>query len=384
MTLYESVESRGYLSLSSMEGLADFGQPVVVDGSRWRVAPGVLLATLIVGLAYLLHKAPFVPFTVDSESMPHPLGVSILAIVMGMTVASFVRLPKWLTVGCRWAASWFIPVAIVCLGVRVDFAYLVTAGPGLIAVVVGLMAFAIGICYVLGKCFGLSLKSSYLLGIGTAVCGGSAILAVAPVCGANDDDVVFSVWAVNLIGLLAMFTCVGVLYCFPELSAEIYGAWAGASIHAVPQVVAAGASHGELAAAMATMVKLMRVSMLAPVVILSALWFAKRSQGEKKAPKPFHKYIPWFVWGFVGVAVLASFGWIPNLQFASGGGEQLVETEHGLATISKYLLAVAMAAIGLQVNVKSMLKSGGKTLMVGVIAWLAFTALAFGLLWLLF
>ena len=381
MSLYELVESQGYLSLSSMEGLADFGQPMTIEGSRWKVVPGVALAVLVVILAYGLQKAPFPPFTVDSQTMPHPLGVSILAIVLGIVVSSLYSLPKGLVLGCKWAAAWLIPIAIVLLGAKMHFSALANVGVELIAIMVALMAGVIGLALGLGKWFGLSRKMSYLLGVGTAICGSSAILAVAPVTQADEDDVVLSVGAVNVIGLVAMFSCVGVLIGFPAFSAELYGAWAGASIHAVPQVVAAGASHGEEAASIATMVKLARVSLLAPVVLLSVLWMSRMalaSGGEKvSAPKKLYQYVPWFVWGFAGLALVASFQLLPDLEFQHlNDGPVKVSLGEICSRSSSFLLTVAMAAIGLQVKMKSMLGTGAKVLVVCLLCWLVFSALA--------
>jgi len=388
-TLYEMVESKGYLSLGSMEGMSDFGPPVQVEGSRWNIVPGVAIAVVLTIVAYFLHKAPVVPFTIDSETMKHPLGASVLAILLGMGVASVVRLPEVVKVGCKWVASWLIPIAIVFLGARMDISLIASAGPALIGVVLLGMVIAVGLSLALGRMFGLSPSSSYLLGVGTAVCGSSAVLAVAPVSQAKDEDVVLSVGAVNLIGLVAMLGCVGLLWFMPDIAARIYGAWAGATIHAVPQVVAAGASHGAEAATVATVVKLLRVSLLAPVVMLTALWVAKSKLAKRSLapdsddakPKPLLQYVPWFVWGFVGLAILSSLGCLPNLLFENDGQKVLFDTKSGLVQGSKYLLAVAMAAIGLQVNLKSMLRSGGKALFVGTLVWLAMSAVVLAAFW---
>ena len=389
-TLYEMIESQGYMHLDSMEGVMDLGAPVKVVGSKWQVVPGVLLAVAVTMLAVLASELPFPPFTMEGGTIEHPLGVSILAILLGMIVGSVVKLSSKVKLGCKWAVSWFIPVAIVCLGARMDLSLLDGVGLALLGVVIGVMLLAIGLAFVVGKMFGMSGKASYLLGVGTAVCGSSAILAVAPVSESDEDDVVVAVGAVNLIGLLAMFTCAAVVWWMPEISATLYGAWSGATIHAVPQVVAAGESHSADAATLATAVKLLRVTLLAPVVVLSALYIAKRVKqsgeikhgalGELSKPQPMHKYVPWFVWGFVIIGVLASFSLIPSLVFGEGAGQWAYSTTAGLGVASKWLLAVSMAAIGLQVSIKTMLTAGAKAMLAGLVVWIIMASAAFALL----
>lgn len=190
---------------------------------------------------------------------------------------------------------------------------------------------------------------------------------------------VVTVGVVNLVGLLAMFACVATLWLFP-MDAALYGAWAGATIHAVPQVIAAGQSHGPDAAAMATLVKLTRVTLLAPSVVLTALFVSRRYQnsgGEKQARQPLWRYVPWFVWGFIAVAIVRATGWLPTLEFAPGGGGAVrLPLGEALPFVAKWLLAVSMAAIGLQVHLRPMLRAGAKAMAAGVIGWLVMAAAA--------
>ena len=382
MTLYEQLESGGLASLASMEGSWAEWEEAVVEPKKSLsiILFGVVGAALVMALAWVLHQLPFPPFTYEGGALEHPIGVSVLAILLGVAVANFF--PQLdLRAGCRWITTWCIPAAVVFLGARMDVNLLVNIGWGLLFTIVGLMVFAVAISYGVGRMFGMSKRASCLLGVGTAVCGSSAILAVAPVAGADDEEVVVTVGVVNLVGLLAMFTCVALLWLMP-MDASLFGAWAGSTIHAVPQVVAAGDSHGVDSAAMATLVKLTRVTMLAPVVLIAALLVARRSSRAGKARVSSHRklwqYVPWFVWGFIALVTVRAFGWLPVLEFHSQSSEVIrISLAELLPTIAKWLLALSMAAIGLQVQLRPMLKAGGKAFLAGTISWVALSTVAF-------
>lgn len=392
LTLYEQLESGGLASLASMEGAwGDWEESAPEQSAETSsMLGGIMAAASVMVVAWFVHQLPFAPFTLEGGALEHPIGVSVLAILFGIVVANVVpRLD--LRMGCRWITTWCIPAAIVMLGARMDWVMLSSVSWGLLASVVAIMIVAVAVSYGVGRMLGMSNRASYLLGVGTAVCGSSAILAVAPVAGADDEEVVVTVGVVNLVGLLAMFFCVSVLWWMP-LDAGLFGSWAGSTIHAVPQVVAAGESHGTEAAAMATLVKLTRVTMLVPVVLLSALLVARLADyksnqktaegGHSPAEKrPLWQYVPWFVWGFVILSGLRALGCLPSLEFHPNGGETVtVALSEGLPIAAKWLLALSMAAIGLQVQLRPMLKAGAKAFLAGAIAWACMCVFAFFLL----
>lgn len=386
MTLYELLESGGLDSLDSMEGAwghwdeAGAGT-TEVTGSPWL---GVGAAVIVTALAWLIHHLPFAPFTMKGGAMEHPIGISVIAILVGMVVANLCSMSN-LKAGCRWITTWCIPAAVVFLGARMDLGMLSGVGSGLFLILLFLIGVVVALSMVVGKIFGMNGHSSFLLGAGTAICGSSAILAVAPVTGAKDEDVVLTVAVVNLVGLLAMCACVVTLW-FTPISAELFGAWAGATIHAVPQVVAAGESHGADAAVMATLVKLTRVTMLAPMVLLTVLWVARRAStgdsAERSDCRSLWKFVPWFVWGFIVLAGLKALDVLPVLEFHANSAEPVkVAMSDWLPKVAKWLLALSMAAIGLQVKLKPMLKAGTRAFVAGVVVWLAMSVAAYGCLY---
>ena len=171
----------------------------------------------------------------------------------------------------------------------------------------------------LESCCKLPRKLGLLLGVGTAICGGTAIVATAPVLEAEEKDVVFSVATVTLLGLIAMFV-LPVLAHSLHMSDKAFGYWAGLSIHQTPQVIAAGFSYSPEAGGTATTVKLARVCLsLAPVVFIVGLLHARgEARDNGLATKKKINYLqmfPMFVFGFLAFALARTLGWLPTLHF---------------------------------------------------------------------
>src|SRR5205085_2558993 len=162
----------------------------------------------------------------------------------------------------------------------------------------------------------LPAKLGVLLGVGTAICGGTAIVATAPVIEAEEKDVVFSVATVTLLGLIAMFL-LPIAGHFLQLNSRAFGVWAGLAIHQTPQVVAAGFAYSPEAGQMATIVKLARVCLLAPVVFLIGIIYARKKLKhtgiEQRKKVNYLHLFPMFILGFVGLALLKTMGLLPDL-----------------------------------------------------------------------
>ena len=223
-----------------------------------------------------------------------------------------------------------------------------------------------------------------LIGAGTGICGNSAIVAVAPLIEAEDEDLVLSIGTVNLFGLLAMLAC-PMLAGTLGLGDEGFGVWAGTSIHAVPQVVAAGFAYSADAGTLATLVKLMRVALLAPLVFVLALIYARHHAVPEKGGSRFivryARLVPWFVWGFVLMATMSTLGLIPTLQFEPmeflGRGASQVSLQSAMTGAGKLLLTLAMAAIGLEVNIRLLVGVSGRAVVTGLLSTLALMAASF-------
>ncbi len=345
--------------------------------------PGYLAAGAVVGLAYAVHYLPFAPFTVAAESgVRHPISAAIIAILLGMALRNMLALPDSLRTGCKHIVKRVIPMAIVLMGAGLNLAAM--ASIGFAALTVVMFGIAIGVLagYYIGRIMGLNWRTSLLLGTGTGICGNSAIAAVAPLIDAEEDDFVLSVATVNLFSLLAMLAwpAIGGLL---HLGDEAFGVWAGTSIHAVPQVVAAGFAYSPEAGALATLVKLVRVTMLAPLVFILAVMYARDHANDTSTTARltvrYARLVPWFVWGFLGFAVLNTLGLLPVLEFGPSGflaslgvADQLsVSIADTMKWTGKILITLAMAAIGLEVNLRVLAGVGRRAFLAGLLATVA-------------
>lgn len=387
-------ERTGYLSYLSDEAFASLGamdglvEPIAGAVERepaaphptTRLWPGITAAAVVGVAAYGLSQLPVAPFRVVQDGLTrHPVDAAILAILLGLIVRNLVPLPKGLSAGCRRIVRQAIPAAIVLVGATLDLTQFRHLSNSLttLAITVACVAVAVGSGYLGGRLLGLRPQLAMLLGAGTGICGNSAIVAIAPLIDAEDEDLILSIGTVNLMGLLVMLLC-PVLGAMLGLSQWAFGVWAGTSIHAVPQVVAAGFAYGADAGALATLVKLVRVTLLAPLVFVVAFVAARRrATGETTVKRPIVHYarlVPWFVWGFVAFALLGSLGFIPTLRFESMAltGEPVeVSLVKVCKEIGKALLTLAMAALGLEVDLRVLVGVSVRALLAGVIASVA-------------
>ena len=328
---------------------------------------GVLAAIGVTVLAFLLSALPFRPFTVAGGR--HPIEPVMLAIVLGMLLSNAWTLPRILQPGIKFSVKKLLPLGIVLLGARLNFLDLVKVGfEGLILSLLETLV-ALVLLLLLTRLLNLPPKLGTLLGVGTAICGGTAIVATAPVIEAEEKDVVFGVATVTLLGLIAMFALplIGQLL---HLSSKAFGVWAGLAIHQTPQVVAAGFAYSPEAGQTATIVKLARVCLLAPVVFIIGLVYARqklRSTGEvqRKQMNYFHLF-PMFVLGFLAMALLKTLGLLPDLtaHIPEEGAVKAGDYNFSLAgfaeQISKICITISMAGVGLETKFASMRQTGLK------------------------
>jgi len=327
---------------------------------------GVMLALVVTLMAIWISELNVPPFTLAGGR--HPIEPVMLAIVFGMVLSNCWALPKTIQPGLKFSVKKLLPLGIVLLGARLNFQDLVKVGfqglvLSLLETVVALLLFI-----ALTRLMKLPQKLGILLGIGTAICGGTAIVATAPVIEAEEKDVVFSVATVTLLGLIAMFT-LPVLGHFLDLSSKAFGIWAGLSIHQTPQVIAAGFAYSAEAGQTATIVKLARVCLLAPVVFITGVIYArskvaKEGASERKRINYWHLF-PMFVIGFLAMALLKTLGLLPDLtmhvtQGVFKAGDYNVKLAVMAEQISKLCITISMAGVGLETKLSSMRQTGLK------------------------
>jgi uncharacterized integral membrane protein (TIGR00698 family) len=327
--------------------------------------PGYVLALGVTALAYVIHYLPFPPFRVTGVSgVRYPLSAAIVAMLAGMAVRNLVRLPADVIESTRGMPRRVIPASIVLTGAGLNLAAIAAIGIRALLITLACLTVAMASSIWLGTVTRLFRKTAILIGAGTAICGTSAIVAVAPLIQAEDQDMLLAIGTVNILGLVFMFA-MPLLGSSLKLSDQAFGVWAGTSIHAVPQVLAAAFSYSQSAGALAILVKLVRVALLAPLIFVLGIWHSRQA-GARQAQIHYHRLVPAFVWGFLLLASLNTTELLPVLQFRFGA----YSTSSLLTNASELLLAISMAAMGLEVNIGQFFKVGGRAMLVGTLAGL--------------
>lgn len=342
-----------------MEGLdAPAATPVFIPRKKEKSAPlwhGYVAASLVAAVCYAAHL------------FYKPVSAAILAILFGAVLRNLSLIPAGVVDGCKGLVRRVIPITIVLTGATLNLA---DVGKGAQHAAVVLVAIAMGTAAAIfiGRMLGASRKTAMLIGAGTSICGNSAIISVAPVVSATDEDLLLSVGTINVLGLVIMLL-LPVAGAGLHMSAESFGVWAGSTVHAVPQAVTTGFAFGPEAGALAALVKLVRVSLLAPYVLLMAL-LARRESPGSAGPIRYASLIPPFLWGFVAFALISTLGLLPELTFKplGAGGPITVGSSKLLGDAGSILLTLSMAAMGLEVNLKQLLRTGGPAMLTGIFA----------------
>jgi uncharacterized integral membrane protein (TIGR00698 family) len=288
----------------------------------------------------------------------------VLAMLAGLALRNVLAAPNvaMLKTGADLSAKQILEVAVGLLGASVYFPELLKAGPVLLGFVIGGVACTILVSFALGRLLGLGPKLAVLVAVGNSICGNSAIAAVAPVIDADQRDVASAIGLTAVIGVLLVLGLPFLIVPF-ALSNYQFGVLAGMSVYAVPQVVAAAFPISQLSGEVATLVKLTRVLLLGPVVLLlSCLYAGRRTPQAMSGPKRgIGAYVPWFVAVFLGLAVIRSLGVLPDF---------VAQTTQDL---SRLLMIVAMAGLGFGVQLAAVRKVGPRVA-VAVIGSLLFLA----------
>jgi uncharacterized integral membrane protein (TIGR00698 family) len=309
-----------------------------------RVLPGIVICIAITIAAILLQEVE-----VRFAGQPY-LEALVLAILLGVAIrTTWTPGPRWIP-GINFSAKLVLELAIVMLGASVSVTTISALGPVLIVGIACTVAVAIGSSYVICHTVGLPKRMSILIACGNSICGNSAIAALAPVIGADSDDVASSISFTAVLGVVVV---VGLPFLVPvlQLSLTQYGVLAGLTVYAVPQVLAATLPIGALSNQVGTVIKLVRVLMLGPVVLGFSL-FADRlrspsahARSDRHRPR-LSELVPWFIIGFLIVLMVRSLGLIPQSLLPP------------ITRAAALLTMVAMAALGLGVDVRVVARTG--------------------------
>ncbi|MFZ5634733.1 MAG: YeiH family protein [Bacillota bacterium] len=305
---------------------------------------GLVLATVVGVLAYNIVNIPLL-------SIPGPL---VIAILVGIAWRTLMGIPEYAGTGISFASKKLLRYGIILMGVRLNLDAIFAAGPRIIFLDASIIILAIGIICYLGKVFAVEKKLSLLTAVGTGICGAAAIAAIAPTINSNEDETVVSVATVAVLGTVGSILYI-LLQPFLGFNLYEYGIFAGSTLHEVAHVVAAAQPAGSTAVDMAVVTKLGRVALLIPVALVINLWFNLNDKENEQTTGWRGMTIPWFIFGFFGLSCLNTVGLIP---------EDLASI---MMQASSLLLTVAMAGMGLSVDLVMFKRMGLKSLVIGVI-----------------
>jgi uncharacterized integral membrane protein (TIGR00698 family) len=314
------------------------------------IIPGVLFALVLAIAAWFAGK--LVPV----------IGGAVFAILFGLVVGQFFR-PAPCAAGLKFTSKKILQYAIIFLGFEMQIQNVLTVGSRSLLIMLFTLTAAFVTAFAMYRALRVPGKQAVLIGVGTCICGGSAIAATAPVIDADDRDIAQSISTIFLFNIIAVFA-------FPALGRLLhlsdtgFGLWAGTAINDTSSVVAAASAWSEAAGnstalSLATIVKLTRTLLIIPVTIVLAIYTARSKRGAGSGSFSIVKIFPWFVIGFVVAAIINSFVPLP------------AGVPHFLATCGKFMIVMAMAAIGLSTDVRSLVASGWRPIALGAAAWFA-------------
>jgi uncharacterized integral membrane protein (TIGR00698 family) len=310
--------------------------------------PGVCAAFVLALVAMWLGKlAPII-------------GGPVFGIVLGIAINNSLKKPVVLDLGIQFTSKKVLQWAIVVLGAGLSLKQVTITGMESLAVTLITIGVAFASAYGFGRWMGIDHNLKTLIGVGTAICGGSAIAAVSPIIEADETEIAYAVSTIFLFNVIAVliFPPLGHLIGFSD---KAFGLWAGTAINDTSSVVAAGYAYSNSAGAYATIVKLTRATLIIPISLIFAGLVAMKKKKEAQVDSTLHfdfsKIFPWFIVWFLVASLMNTLGvfkaeWIPMIN-----------------QLGKFLIVMALSAIGLNSDFKKMMQSGIKPILLGLIVW---------------
>ncbi len=306
--------------------------------------PGLLLSlTIAIPAWFLGQKIPIV-------------GGPVFGIAIGLLLATFRKPGVIFDTGIKFSINKVLKGAIILLGFQMNIRQIVLVGGQSLYIMIFTLLAAFLAAYIFSKIWHVESKMATLIGVGTAICGGSAIAATAPVIKANTEEIASSISTIFLFNIMAVFLFPMIGHAI-GLSESGFGMWAGTAINDTSSVVAASFSFGENAGPLATIVKLTRTLMIIPITFLLAIYTTKKNK-EENSKFSLGKVFPYFILGFIGASIVNTIGILEPL------------TSNFLGHSGKFLIVMAMASIGLSTDIRNLISRGKKSILLGAICWL--------------
>ena len=357
--------------------LADASRPGNAVRRAQAIAPGVALALAIAVMA-----------TIVGQHVPL-IGTAVPGAVIGAVIAIVVRPGARFAAGVKWASTFVLQCSVVLLGAQLSITEAARVGVSSLPVMLGTLAVCLAAAWLYGRLLGVPGDLRTLIGVGTGICGGSAIAAVSPVIEAASTDVAYAISTIFLFNIAAVLV-------FPLLghalgmSQRSFGLFAGTAVNDTSSVVATATTYGTAATSHAVVVKLVRTLMIIPICLGLATLTTRKQQcpaiatvpaaadipacppppavaPTRMSPRRAAKLVPWFLIGFVLVAAVNSCGIIPAAAHSP------------LGHASVFLVSVALSAIGLSTNVGALRRAGARPLLLGALLWVTVATASLGL-----
>ncbi|CDF59143.1 YeiH family protein [Thermobrachium celere] len=311
---------------------------------------GITLCFILATISYKLGKVfPIV-------------GGPVFGIILGIIINNTIGKPKNTQEGIKFTSKKILQWAIIVLGAGLNIKQIYQTGLESLSVTIVTLIVAFATAFIFGKLLNIPYKLKSLIGVGTAICGGSAIAAISPIIEADEMEVAYSISTIFLFNVIAVliFPPLGHILGFDD---KAFGLWAGTAINDTSSVVAAGYIYSNTAGAYATIVKLTRTTMIIPIslifAIITSLQKKKDSKQNNSVNYSFNKIFPWFIIWFLVASILNTIGLFPK------------ETISYINSVGKFMIIMALSAVGLSTDFKKILKTGIKPLLLGLIVWFA-------------
>lgn len=327
---------------------------------------GILLCLIIAVICWLLGKQ----FPI--------IGGPVFAIIAGMILTLIMKDKTQFESGIKYTSKKILQYAVILLGFGLNLQVILQTGAQSLPIIVATISTSLVIAYVLCKVMHIPGKISILVGVGSSICGGSAIAATAPVIDADDEEVAQAISVIFFFNVLAavLFPAFGTWLGFDQTTGEAFGIFAGTAINDTSSVTAAASTWdsmyglGSQTLDKAVTVKLTRTLAIIPITLVLAFIRTKKESGNGTEKVSLKQVFPFFILFFIGASVITtvatSFG-VPASFFTP------------LKELSKFFIIMAMAAIGLNTNIVKLVKTGGKPIIMGLCCWIGITAVSLGL-----
>ena len=306
------------------------------------------------------------------------IGGPVFAILGGMTFAPFVKKKESFAPGVKYTSKKILQYAVVLLGFGMNLKVVMETGKQSLPIIICTITVSLVIAYVLHRVLRIPAKISTLVGVGSSICGGSAIAATAPVIDADEEEVAQAISVIFLFNILAalIFPALGGALGFSTTSGEAFGVFAGTAVNDTSSVTAAASTWdslynlGSQTLDKAVTVKLTRTLAIIPITLVLAFIRARKAE-EKEGDKVSLKQVfPFFILFFIGASVITTIATAVGVP---------AEVFVPLKDLSKFFIIMAMGAIGFNTYIVKLIKSGGRPILLGMSCWLGITIVSLGM-----